>query len=436
MPTLDAHEGSMVLAERAAAAAVRHASALARVVQCTLGASDARVKSDTSPVTVGDFGVQAVVSLSLRAQLHAAAGGAAAAFRLIAEEDAATLASGPPELLAHVVAAVNAAYPPAAARAEAAAALAALVATWAGGGASPSRPHPPVADPALAALFDRDAWRADDVLAAVGAGEFGEGAPGAPVPPAGAPPSACLPRHWMLDPVDGTKGFLRGATEPGAGHQYCVGLALLDGGEPVVGVLGCPSLPFPSLRASHTGGAAGGGGGFACVGTLFTARSGLGTWQEPLGEGMTHGDAAPHRVRVFGAPPATPSATVVCESFEAGHSDHALSSRVAAALGIASAASPPPVRMDSMAKYGLLARGDAHVYLRFPRAGYVENAWDHAAGSVVLREAGGVVTDAAGAPLDFSAGRALARNVGVLASVGPPGWHADCLVPAVAAARG
>ncbi len=50
------------------------------------------------------------------------------------------------------------------------------------------------------------------------------------------------------------------------------------------------------------------------------------------------------------------------------------------------------LRMDSQVKYGLLARGDAaRVFMRFPSASYREKIWDHAAGLVVVEEAGGKV---------------------------------------------
>jgi 3'(2'), 5'-bisphosphate nucleotidase len=42
--------------------------------------------------------------------------------------------------------------------------------------------------------------------------------------------------------------------------------------------------------------------------------------------------------------------------------------------------------------------------MKFARAGYKEKIWDHAAGVVIVQEAGGVVTDAGGRPLDFSKG--------------------------------
>jgi len=47
---------------------------------------------------------------------------------------------------------------------------------------------------------------------------------------------------------------------------------------------------------------------------------------------------------------------------------------------------------------------------------YREKIWDQAAGALVVTEAGGLVTDLDGKPLDFTAGRNLVNNRGVLAS--------------------
>ena len=78
-----------------------------------------------------------------------------------------------------------------------------------------------------------------------------------------------------------------------------------------------------------------------------------------------------------------------------------------------------PVRMDSQAKYMVLAAGKAELYLRFlsPRQpDYKEKIWDQAAGSLIVEEAGGKVSDLYGLPLDFTTGRTLRSNRGVLAS--------------------
>jgi len=77
------------------------------------------------------------------------------------------------------------------------------------------------------------------------------------------------------------------------------------------------------------------------------------------------------------------------------------------------------VRMDSQAKYAILACGKGDLLLRLltpSKPDYREKIWDQAAGSLVVQEAGGQITDLAGAPLDFTAGRTLANNRGILAS--------------------
>ena len=106
---------------------------------------------------------------------------------------------------------------------------------------------------------------------------------------------------------------------------------------------------------------------------------------------------------------------MVCESFESGHSNHALSQAIAGALGVVK----PPIRMDSMGKYGLVARGCGSLYLRFPPSSYKECVWDHAPGSLILLEAGGAVTDMHGKALDFSLGAKLTGNHGVVGTSSP-----------------
>jgi 3'(2'), 5'-bisphosphate nucleotidase len=87
----------------------------------------------------------------------------------------------------------------------------------------------------------------------------------------------------------------------------------------------------------------------------------------------------------------------------------------AQALGVQAA----PLSMDSQAKYAVLAAGQGDLYLRLlspDKPDYREKIWDQAAGSLIIEEAGGQVTDLFGSPLDFTAGRSLANNRGILAS--------------------
>ena len=194
-------------------------------------------------------------------------------------------------------------------------------------------------------------------------------------------------RYWTLDPIDGTKGFLRG-------EQYAVALALLIDHRVALGILGCPNL-----AASRD----------AKPGAVLFAVRGRGTWLADASKPSL----APMRIAPMVDLPA--SAARFCESVESGHSDQSASQRIASLLGITS----PPLRMDSQVKYAAVALSQAHIYLRLPtKPGYREKIWDHAAGAIVVEEAGGQVSDTAGKPLDFTHGRHLEANPGIVATHG------------------
>lgn len=204
-------------------------------------------------------------------------------------------------------------------------------------------------------------------------------------------------RYWTLDPIDGTKGFLRG-------EQYAVALALIVDGQVVLGVLGCPNLPLSDGEEP---------------GALFAAVRGRGATMRSLWKV----DDAGGTIRVSDV--TSPTEAKFCESVESGHSDQGASAEIARTLGITT----EPFRIDSQCKYAAVARADASIYLRLPtRVGYEEKIWDHAAGMIVVEEAGGRVTDIDGQDLDFSLGRTLKNNRGIIATCGP--FH-DQVVEAV-----
>jgi HAL2 family 3'(2'),5'-bisphosphate nucleotidase len=205
-------------------------------------------------------------------------------------------------------------------------------------------------------------------------------------------------RFWTLDPIDGTKGFLRG-------DQYAIALALVQNGAVQIGALGCPNLvnaDTPDL---------------AGAGSLVIAVRGQGTWCAAL-------DSLNNWSQLHVSRRSKPAEARLLRSFEKGHTNVDQIGLFAQAM----ATQADPVLMDSQAKYSVLAAGAGDLMLRLLSASmpdYKEKIWDHAAGSLVLQEAGGRISDLDGKPLDFTTGRSLLHNRGILASNGT--LHAPAL---------
>ncbi len=220
----------------------------------------------------------------------------------------------------------------------------------------------------------------DDVLAAIDVGN-------------GEPDHAGV---WTLDPIDGTKGFLRG-------QQYAVSLGFIEGAHPTVGALACPNLSVDQTVPVAEADAAG---------SIYLAIKGQGCSEA---QGGTDAGAKPIRRTDLDAD----HAVRVCASVEKAHSSVSDTDRVLEILGNPG----EPVRLDSQAKYAVVARGQADAYLRLPtRKDYVERIWDHAAGSLVATESGCAVSDVRGSPLDFSQGKGLEQNAGIVCAT--PDVHA------------
>lgn len=297
--------------------AVLKAMRLCEQVQAEMVSTDAIQKVDRSPVTVADFGSQALICKAI--------GDAFSDDPIVAEESAQALRENP-TLLERVTSYVN--------------------------------------------CFAKETVSAETVCAWIdrGSGEVGQ-------------------RFWTLDPIDGTKGFLRR-------DQYVIALAYIVDGVVRLGVLGCPNLPY-LLKDADT----------EQRGCLFVAAYGEGT------QLYTNTGDFLEQVHV--------SEEVHCfaESVESTHGDSDAHSKIAEALGITES----PVRMDSQAKYGIVSRGEASLYIRLPNPAYPdyrECIWDHAAGMIVVQEAGGTVTDANGAPLNFLTGKRMHENRGIVATNG------------------
>ena len=301
--------------------AVEKACRLCREVQSSLVSEETMSKKDKSPVTVADYGAQAVICRALNEAFPDDP--------IVAEEDTAELsAPGGETLMAHIMTHVSLILP---------------------------------------------AITESEVIEAIDSGASEGGAEG---------------RLWTLDPIDGTKGFLRG-------EQYAVALALIENGEVVLGIVGCPDLP---LDINNPG---------SSTGCLLWSIKGEGAYIKTLGEDSS--------LEIHVSDIAESKDASFCESVESAHSSHGDAQKIADLLGVTN----PPIRIDSQCKYAVIARGDASIYLRLPtRKDYVEKIWDHASGALIVKEAGGTVTDIHGRALDFSLGRTLLSNKGIVATNG------------------
>lgn len=177
-------------------------------------------------------------------------------------------------------------------------------------------------------------------------------------------PSAALRAGWsrclLVDPLDGTKEFLRGSKD------FAVNVALVEKGAPVWGVLACPAF-----------------------GTVVVGGPGLGAWRSSPGvEVLEPAQEAWQRLPVPTPPDAARLRAVLSQSHRHGSEQPALDR-----FGVSSV-----VRRGSSLKFLLVAQGEADVYFR--RTPTWE--WDTAAGQAILEGVDCVVCDVQGAPLLYN----------------------------------
>lgn len=188
-------------------------------------------------------------------------------------------------------------------------------------------------------------------------------------------------RTWVIDPIDGTKGFL-------ARRHYAIACGLLLEGQVAEGIVAAPGYNDGE-------------------GALFYSCDGA-AYRAPLADG--------EGARVTVSSRHQPEDIIAAQSFERAH---ASKSRMSRARELAGLGGVRILELDSMEKYALVACGDADLYMRLPREGsdYAHKIWDHAAGVALVQAAGGTVTDLDGGPLDFSQGESL-PNSGMIISNG------------------
>jgi len=206
---------------------------------------------------------------------------------------------------------------------------------------------------------------------------------------------------WILDPIDGTKGYL-------AGRYYAIALGFFVGDQPWFGAMAVPPAPAMDLRISRRiGFAISGVGGWVC--DIVEAEN-------LMCQKLEHAEATPR------------DPVRVAMSLEHGKTDERIKP-----AGEDDHARIEIVKLDSQAKYLAVALGEIDAYLRDRRDdGQSDVAWDHMPGAVIARAAGCSVTHYDGGEVRFEPQRELSLKGGLACyrggNLGPVGKLVQRLV--------
>lgn len=159
-------------------------------------------------------------------------------------------------------------------------------------------------------------------------------------------------RFWLVDPLDGTKEFIN------RNGEFTVNIALIQGGEPVLGVVHVP-----------------------VTGVTYLGAREIGAWCE------RDGQRQPIRVRTIGSP-----VVMVASRRHGAEQVEALEAEMRQRFGPVTRTS-----MGSSLKLCLVAAGEADIYPRLAPT----SEWDTAAAQAVVEAAGGVVVDTRLTPLAY-----------------------------------
>lgn len=192
---------------------------------------------------------------------------------------------------------------------------------------------------------------------------------------------------WLVDPIDGTAGFIKN-------RFFAVTVSLFYEGKPVLSVIACPDDQGTSFKMYS---AAKGQGV-----QLFTS---LTSTTMPVQAGQS-------------------STNKFCEaSLAARNQQHFSTLQLSAALP----GRPEAYRIDSQYKYALVAENAVDFFIRLPFSSTRSYSWDHAPGAFLVEEAGGIVSDISGAPLCYNPETLTLQNHSIILASGNRSIHEKVL---------
>lgn len=181
-------------------------------------------------------------------------------------------------------------------------------------------------------------------------------------------------RQWIVDPIDGTKGYLRGLS-------YAVGIGLMENSEPKICAIGIPNYKNEEL-------------------TIFIAEKGKGAQ-------ASYGDNEFIPIHVSNEN--NLSSSIMCQSL---HHNKQWINKLAEMIE-----AKKIISMDGMGKFCMVADGSADFYIREMNPDY-SFSWDYMPGDLLVREAGGTITDLNNVNLTFLGNKCKWTAPGIIASNG------------------
>ncbi|TFG08803.1 MAG: hypothetical protein EU539_01245 [Promethearchaeota archaeon] len=181
-------------------------------------------------------------------------------------------------------------------------------------------------------------------------------------------------RQWSIDPIDGTAGYMEGLT-------YAIGIGFMINSIPMKCAISVPDHDDNGeaiFIAEKNNGAKASYGGKDFI-PLHVSK------QNKVTEAR------------------------LCQSL---HYDLPWVSQFAEKIGI-----KKRIKLDSMAKFCMIAEGRYELYIK-PAFGLVLSSWDYCPGDLLVREAGGKVTDLDEEPLKYDKDKCILRGPGIIVSNG------------------
>lgn len=179
-------------------------------------------------------------------------------------------------------------------------------------------------------------------------------------------------RQWTVDPIDGTKGFQKNLS-------YAIGIGLMINSNPQISIIGVPNFNEKGTA-------------------IFIA-------EKQNGAKVSYGGESFSSIEV--SEQDTLSRSLMCHSL---HYDEPWVMKFASEINVSKF-----IQMDSMAKFCLIANGEADIYIK-PLNKERSFSWDFLPGTLLVSEAGGKVSDLNGNPLKFLDEKLIVSTPGLIAS--------------------